>query len=208
MELGKLKLDLVCTAKSAEGFQGSGGAPEIPLVRTFSLWFCVCVQNYRVRGGAGDRPGNHRPVHLTSGVGELLEVSSEDVVGKHLAEQAGFHTGSWDLGSWRPCGTNLLTAPSSACPHPGSAWPGPMGSPLRPLKPIRSRAEESEDQIGRLREGRGRRPENALALEEGFGEGNIPLGRGPAAPPRPPDSLHRLRRWVSGASNGVWKNRV
>lgn len=35
----------------------------------------------------------HRPVYLTSGVGELLEISSEDVVGKHLAEGVGSNRG-------------------------------------------------------------------------------------------------------------------
>lgn len=28
-----------------------------------------------------------------------MEVSSEDVVGKHLARRAGFHTGGWDPGA-------------------------------------------------------------------------------------------------------------
>lgn len=43
-------------------------------------------------------------MHFTSGVGELLEVGSEDVVGKHLAECVGFRRGGRDPGSQGPCG--------------------------------------------------------------------------------------------------------
>ena len=50
--------------------------PEIK----FKLSLFFFLANGRVGGGSGDRPGNPRPVRLTSGVGELLEVSSEDVV--------------------------------------------------------------------------------------------------------------------------------
>lgn len=116
-----------------EGFQGSGGAPSILPIPIFSLFCCFggfFGWNFRIGGGSGDRPGNHRPVCLTSGVGELLEVSSEDVVGKHLAGRAGCDRGGSDPGLWRPCGTNLLAALSSGCPRQGPAWRGPMGSGL------------------------------------------------------------------------------
>lgn len=69
-------------------------------------------------------------MHFTSGVGELLEVGSEDVVGKHLAECVGFRRGGRDPGSQGPCGMNLPAMPSSGCPRPRPAWPGPMSSSL------------------------------------------------------------------------------
>lgn len=99
-----------------------------------------------------------------------METSSEDVMGKHLAERVGFHGGGWDPGPWRPCRTNLPTAPSSGCPRP----------PLT-LNPISYGAEETEDQSRGLervaRGGSGGCLAGGLALGVGAGNGNLLFGR-------------------------------
>lgn len=83
-------------------------------------------------------------MRLTSGVGELLEVGSEDVVGKHLAGEPAStrEAGIRDLGgrAERICRLHSLRLP----------MPGALT-----LDPARYRAEESEDQNRRLREGGG-----------------------------------------------------
>lgn len=89
-------------------------------------------------------------------MGELLEISSEAVVGKHLAKKVGFNREKQGSRTGSPCGTNLLAAPSSGCLRPGSVQGDPeaLFSAFVPvigpgtMKRLRAQSGSSERVVG------------------------------------------------------------
>lgn len=96
----------------------------MPPVLTFPLFvlFRRIIGRRRFRRQARTPPAS--AFHIWCG--GILDVSSEDVVGKHLAERVGFHRGGWDPGSWRPSGTNPPLRQARAA-HAGAFVAGTTG---------------------------------------------------------------------------------
>lgn len=115
--------------------QAHGGIPGVrwgtkpSTDSNFFLCFVLFLVELQGRGRFRRQARKPPASALNIWCGERLEVRSEDV-GKHLAECSGCGRGSLDPGWRRPCGTNLLAAPSSGCPRQGPAWRGPRGSGL------------------------------------------------------------------------------
>lgn len=142
-------------------------------------------------------------MRFTSGVGELLEVSTEDVVGKHLAGRVGLdgEAGIQECGgrAERIC----WLRPTPPAHAKGLRGQDPWAS-ASDLEPHQVQGQENEDRAGGLDRG-GRAWPMAEVWEWELEMGAAPLEGTWMQTPQAPDSLCWLWTWASRVST-VWWN--